>query len=160
MAARQVVGPNDSRKETANTMTRKIAWNRFGGAAVGPLLLGATLLYVLLVLLPFYGNGIHLRSYGEIFGSHVDVKFLPPFAWFGPLTPWTALTQTAAILTWLFGPPVSALCALALAVRLGAGWRGVSWREKLTWPALIATALLIYTLSWPARELILTWLVD
>lgn len=44
------------------------------------------LLFVLFVVLPYFGNGLQLQSDRSILGGLYDPRLLPPFNWFDPDT--------------------------------------------------------------------------
>jgi hypothetical protein len=118
----------------------------------GAIILALTIAYLLLVVLPYFGNGIHLRSFEEIAGSHVDVKGYPPFVWFTPV-------QGAALLASALTPLTAALAPVVL-VSLAMCRRSLRHAEAALW--LVAAVLNITTLAatWQTLGLIRTWLVD
>ncbi len=120
----------------------------------GTLLLAITVAFLVLAVLPFYGNGIHLHSYQEIGGSQVDVKGYPPFTWLGGPAQGVAMLSTGLL----------PLAALVLNPVLVAGlWLGrgrLSRAEGLLWLATIVSNITLVALTWHTRAILLTWLVD
>ena len=119
----------------------------------GAIVLGLTVAYLLLVVLPFYSNGIHLRSYQEIAGSFLDVKGYPPFVWFLPLQ---ALAMLAAGYAPLVSVPLTPLTLLLMAAR----WRSLSRAELAFLGATCLANVVALALTCQERGIILTWLAD
>lgn len=119
----------------------------------GIIVLCLTLSYLLLALLPFYGNGINLHSYQEISGSLVDVKGYPPFAWFLPL-------QGFGMLAAGFAPLISLLLTPVLLINLGLNWKSLRRIETIVWSASCVANIMTMALTWQVRGIILVWLAD
>ncbi len=125
----------------------------------GIIILVLTVLYLLLAVLPFYGNGINLHSYQEIFGSAVDVKGYPPFNWFGWSWfggPLEGIAMITAGYITVISPVLTPLIILLLTLR----WNSFSRNERIIWLATSLMNILTLTLTWQAHRSIMAWLVD
>lgn len=124
--------------------------------ACGAVILVLTAAYLLLAVLPFYGNGIHLHSHAEIAGSHVDVKGYPPFVW-----SWIGgLAQGAAMLSAALTPPASLLLTPILLVALGVKWYTQARSGLALWTITAAINIVTLAVTWQSLRVIVTWLVD
>ncbi|MGQ9674383.1 MAG: hypothetical protein ACUVX1_01780 [Chloroflexota bacterium] len=122
----------------------------------GTVILVLTAAYLLLAVLPFYGNGIHLHSYAEVAGSHVDVKGYPPFAWSwigGP-------AQGAAMLSAALTPLASLLLTPILLVALGVKWHTRVRSGLALWTVTAAINIVTMAVTWQSLGVIVTWLAD
>ena len=137
-------------------MTHSASWPRPTARVCGALALGSALLFLLVAVVPFYANGIHLHSYAEIFGSQVDIKGYPPFTWPAVGLPLLLLAHLAYIFVPFLALP--ALAALALA--LLTGWRSFSGAERLRWLTALAATALILAGAWPIWTNLGTWIAD
>jgi hypothetical protein len=119
----------------------------------GSIVLGLTVAYLLLAVLPFYGNGIHLHSFRDISGSLVDVKGYPPFVWFLPL-------QALAMLAAGYTPLVSLLLTPLTLLLVVARRRQLSRGELAFLGATCLANVAALALTWQERGIILAWLTD
>lgn len=120
----------------------------------GTVILILTATYLLFAVLPFYGNGIHLRSYQEIGGSLVDVKGYPPFTWLG------GPAQAVAMLAAGYMPFVSFILTPLLLVVVALNRKILRRSEAALWVTTGAVNIVALALTWQTRSTILTWLVD
>jgi len=128
--------------------------SQFITRACGLVLLAVTVAYLLFAVLPFYANGIHLRSYQEIGGSLVDVKGYPPFTWLG------GPAQAIAMLSAVYIPWVGAALVPILVVALAVRWRSFRAGEAWLWLAVSMATIAAVALTWPVHAILMTWLVD
>lgn len=125
----------------------------------GKTLVALTVGYVVLGLLPFYGNGIHLHSYQEIYGSFVDVKDYPPFSWLS----WTWFggpAQGLAMIFTAYAPLLSIPLSPLLLGTVVSRWRSLRRSKAVFWTAVCLINAAVMGLTWQAHMVILTWLVD
>ena len=120
----------------------------------GIVLLAMTAAYLLLAVLPFYGNGIHMHSYQEIAGSMVDVKGYPPFAWLGGPAQGIAMLAAGYVL------PMSLVLVPVLVATLLARWHSFGWTEVKWWDAVCVANVVTLAMTFESYQIILTWLVD
>lgn len=120
----------------------------------GIIVLVFTVFYLLLAILPFYANGIHLHSYQEINRSLVDVKDYPPFTWLG------GPAQGVAMLTAGYIPVVSLILIPPLLFTLALSWSSFRGGEAALWLATAVTNVVALALTWPVLVTVVTWLVD
>src|SRR5689334_4134037 len=137
-------------------MTHPASWARPTARVCGALALSIALLFLLVAVLPFYANGIHLHSYAEIFGSQVDIKGYPPFTWPAVGLPLLLLAHLAYIFVPFLALPALAVLALALLT----GWRTFSAAERLRGVATLAATVIILAGGWPIWSHLGAWIAD
>lgn len=122
----------------------------------GAILLLNAILYGLLVLAPFYANGIHHIPENEIKFSDVDVLKQPPFSW-----PWIG---GSLWMVSLFAAALGPLVALASGIGLFWGliqrWSSLPVRERVFWITIAALAAVMFIVTWSDGSRLATWFVD
>lgn len=137
-------------------MMRVLSSIRDSRSIIGVSLVVVTTIYLLFVVLPFYGNGINLRPYSDIAGSAVDFKGYEPFAWPMLRIPTTLLAWLGVILT----PILSLILAPAFLVSLRLSWGILTSAQRWLWGITLAVNVSTLLLTWQSLGLIGLWLAD
>jgi hypothetical protein len=124
------------------------------------LLVASTLAFVVLVLAPYYANGLHLQPTGAVAGGAFDPKSLPPYNWgdlntdFGPGLLGFASLDFAVMM--LLAPLAEAVLYICVAVM----WRRLSRLERGALGAILLVSVFFSISAWTFYSFLLAWLLD
>jgi hypothetical protein len=123
---------------------------------IGLFFLGVTLLYIALVIAPFYGNGIHLYD-PEPFSQYFASGY-PPFSWFS----WGRELRLGTVFVYLGGIVSGVPLLISLFALLLTRLRTVTF-SRWEWGIWSATTLLYSAamwLTWLHWDAIRLWILD
>ncbi len=117
-------------------------------------MLAVTLIFVLLLLVPFYAAGIHLMSESQIWASSPDIQWHPYYA---GMTEALYVRATPVVITWfVVGLPLFT----SLWVELLLMWRRRNQRSNLTRLALLLLPTLVIVAWFVSGEKLMAWIMD
>lgn len=122
----------------------------------GVTLIVFTVLYLILVIVPFYANGIFTHSFGEIFVSKYDPIGFVPFAW-GSLG---EVLLLLAIVVFAFSHFIVLPTSWVLVVVLVRRWHNMRDFEKALWSITLFAVVLVFGLTLLEDATIGSWLLD
>jgi hypothetical protein len=120
------------------------------------LLLLFDLSYLLLVIIPFYGNGLFAQRASAIRNQVFDPYSFAPFNW-----EYVGITlHSLAVASFFFVIFAVPVISLALAVSVAVLWRKLPLIGKTIYASVAATSLLISISAVTVSQLAFTWLMD